>query len=285
VMTHAECAERLEHDIRLAKRLGFRNVRVLSTVPIEVIALALPLAESLDIRLGKEIHQPMRLEGQQVLQILDLADRTGSTHLGIVPDLGIFQTRPSPVQLQWFQRRGAGTQACDAAVELSGLVMREEAPFPVPDTSTAGNLRAAFNRYILTGDCEPALEPTFAGVRRFAEERVTAPQPLDFTVVAEALTLSRTSPDALRQLTDRVINVHAKFNNMTEIPGRPGENEDIAIDYPAALSALADGGYQGYLNSEYEGQRYFQDLPREQLMDEVDQVRRHQEMLRRLTAA
>ena len=97
--------------------------------------------------------------------------------------------------------------------------------------------------------------------------------------------MSSCSPDALRQLTDRVINVHAKFNNMTEIPGRPGEHEDIAIDYPAAIGALADGGYHGYLNSEYEGQRYFQDLPREQLMDEVDQVRRHQEMLRRLTAA
>jgi hypothetical protein len=285
VMSYEECGERLKHDVRLAKRLGFRNVRVLSTTPIEVMLLALPLAESLDIRLGKEIHQPMRLEGPQVQEILDAAERTGTQHLGIVPDFGIFQTRPSPVQLQWFGRRGASNQACDVAVELSGLVLRDEAPFPVPDTSTAGNLRAAFTRFLGSGDCEPTLAPVFDGVRRFTAERVTDPQPIDFSVVAEALTLSRTSADSLRQLAGHVVNVHAKFNYMSEVPGRPGQYEDIAIDYPSALAALRDGGYQGYLNSEYEGQRYFQDLPREQLMDEVDQVRRHQEMLRRLTAA
>ncbi|MEZ5767227.1 MAG: hypothetical protein R3D80_05785 [Paracoccaceae bacterium] len=37
VMTIEENAERLRHDIRLAKRLGFTNVRVLSTTPLEVI--------------------------------------------------------------------------------------------------------------------------------------------------------------------------------------------------------------------------------------------------------
>jgi hypothetical protein len=56
VMTVDECAERLRHDIRLAKRLGFRNIKCLSVVPLEIMVAALPLAEELDIRLGKEIH-------------------------------------------------------------------------------------------------------------------------------------------------------------------------------------------------------------------------------------
>jgi hypothetical protein len=284
VMSFEECAERLRHDILLAKRLGFRNVRVLSTTPIEVIELALPLAESSDVRLGKEIHQPMPLEGHLVVQIMELVERTGTSHLGIVPDFGIFGVRPSEVQLAWYQRRGATAEACEAAVELSGLLNRGEAPFEPVDTGTAGNLRAAFGQYLATGQCEPALGSAFAGVVQFTGTRVMAPAPLDYVVVSEALMLSRTSADTLRELAGRVVNVHAKFNNMSPVAGCPGQFHDLAIDYPAAIAALREGGYDGYLNSEYEGQRYFQDLGREHLMNEVEQVRHHQEMLGRLIA-
>jgi sugar phosphate isomerase/epimerase len=285
VMTFDECADRLRHDIGLAHRLGFRNVRVLSTTPIEVIELVLPTAEALDIRLGKEIHQPMPLEGRQVVEIIDLVARTGTGHLGIVPDFGIFATRPSEVQLAQLQRRGATAEACAAAIELSAMLNAGEAPFAPVDTRTAGNLRSAFPVYVRTGDCEAALEPAFAGVAAFTRARVADPRPLDFGVVSEALMLSRTSPDTLRELTPYVVNVHAKFNNMSPVAGDVTAFHDLAIDYPSAIAAHAAGGYEGYLNSEYEGQRYFHDLPREQFMDEVEQVRRHQHMLRRLTSA
>ncbi|MEK8174970.1 hypothetical protein NKH77_55650 [Streptomyces sp. M19] len=102
--------------------------------------------------------------------------------------------------------------------------------------------------------------------------------------MAEALMLSRTSADTLREIAPHVTHVHGKFNNMSQVPGHPGQYQDIAIDYDAAIGALKAGGFDGYVNSEYEGQRYFQDRGRADLMDEVDQVRRHQEMLRRLLA-
>lgn len=287
VMTIEECAERLRHDIRLAKLLGFRNVKCLSVAPLQLMVAALPLAESLDIRLGREVHQPMRLEGPEVREIVEFAERTGTTHLGIVPDFGIFQTRPSEVLLQWFERQGAKAEACKASVDLASLLRGGAAPFAAVDYSsrTAGNLRSDFNRFLATGSCEPDLVDAFGGVKRFTEERVGDPQSIDYTVVAEALTLSHTSPDALRELARHVVNVHGKFNYMSYVPGRPDEFQDISIDYEPGLAALQKGGYQGYINSEYEGQRYFQDLGRAELMDEVEQVRRHQEMLRRLTKA
>lgn len=80
VMTPEDCAERLRADLRLAHRLGFKVVRVLSTTPVEVVLGALPLAEALDIRLGKEVHQPMRLEGPEVAEILDHVTATGTRH-------------------------------------------------------------------------------------------------------------------------------------------------------------------------------------------------------------
>lgn len=285
VMSIDESAGRLRHDIRLAKSLGFRNVRVLSTTPLEVLIAALPVAEELDIRLGKEIHQPMPLEGRQVAEIIECIERTGTTHLGIVPDFGIFQVRPSEALLQWFERKGAKAAACEAAVDLAASIDRNEAPFGAFDMSfhTAGNLRSDFNRFLVTGDCEPEFARVFTGVKRFADERVAQAENIDYVVVAEALMLSRTSADTLRQLAHHVVSVYGKFYNMSPVPGQPGQFQDIAFDYASGIAALRQGGFNGYINSEYEGQRYFQDRLRESMMDEVEQVRRHQEMLRRLT--
>ncbi|KAA9165654.1 xylose isomerase [Amycolatopsis acidicola] len=286
VMSIEECADRLRHDLRLAKRFGFANVRVLSVVPIDVLTSALPLAEELDIRLGKEIHQPMPLEGKQVTEILDVVERTGTRHLGIVPDLGIFQFRPSEVQLEWFGRRGARESARQASVELAGQLRRGEAPFGFVDMSfsTAGNLRGDFRRFLTTGECDPAFTETFHGLRKYTDELVENAQEIDYVVVAEAIMLSDTKADTLRELAGHVTHVHGKFNNMSPVPGRPGQFQEASIDYEAAIGALKAGGFDGYINTEYEGQRYFQDRGREDLMSEVDQVRRHQEMLGRLLA-
>lgn len=287
VMTYEECAERLKHDLRLAKRLGFERVRVLSVVPLEVLALALPLAEELDIPMGKEIHQPMKLDGRQVTEVIDYVQKTGTEHLGIVPDFGIFQFAPSPVQLGQHQRRGAKPEAATAVTELSLALRAGTAGFEVPKMAalTAGNLRADFTRFLAEGECDPAERDAFEGIKAFADERVPAPTTRDYSLVAESIMFSNTDPDLLRQLAPHVTSVHAKFNYMSEVEGRPGHYEEATIDYEAAISALKAGGYEGWINTEYEGQRYLQDLPREQLMDEVDQVRRHQEMLTRLVGA
>ncbi|MDA8033599.1 MAG: xylose isomerase [Actinomycetota bacterium] len=284
VMSYDECADRLRHDLQLAHTLGFRIVRCISVVPLEVMLAALPLAESLDIRLGKEIHQPMPLDGGQVEEIVAFVDRTGTRHLGIVPDFGILQFRPSEVLLDWFQRRGAKPEACEASVALALLIRNGAAPFPLPEMAyrTAGNLRSDLTRWLRTGECEPELLPLFSSVKAFAEAQVPDPSELDHTVVAEALMLSGTRPEHLQELAPYVVHAHGKFYNMTAVPGAPGDYDDISIDYEGGIGALVRGGFDGYVNSEYEGQRYFQDRTRAELADEVEQVRRHQAMLRRL---
>ena len=57
------------------------------------------------------------------------------------------------------------------------------------------------------------------------------------------------------------------------------EGEEYSIPYDEIIAVLREGGYRGYLSSEYEGNRHIQDaFP----VDSVDQVRRHQQMLARL---
>ena len=69
---------------------------------------------------------------------------------------------------------------------------------------------------------------------------------------------------------------------MTEIPGEPGHYEERSLDYSGAIAVLKELGYEGYIDSEYEGQRSYQDQDAELLADEVEEVRRHHEMMARL---
>ena len=49
------------------------------------------------------------------------------------------------------------------------------------------------------------------------------------------------------------------------------------------MKYLRENGFDGYIDSEFEGQRDQQDIGYENLVDEVDQVRKHHEMLKRLS--
>ncbi|MBQ7437039.1 MAG: hypothetical protein IJV30_06920 [Oscillospiraceae bacterium] len=285
VQSYHENAERLMSDIRLAKKMGFKNVRTLATCPVEVMILALPVAEECDIRLGKEIHAPIPLNGQYVNEIVDYVQKTGTRHLGIVPDWGIFAFRPSEVTLDWYMRHGAKEETCRLVAELcmenhtgKGNALKDI------DLSkyTAGNVESSFFRYLKTHDTTDDLRPAFDLMISLVKDNVKDYTEIDFEVMAQALLLSRAKAEDLRELMPYIVSIHGKFYNMSEIPSRPGQYQDISMDYEGPIRFLKEIGYEGYINSEYEGQRRFQDRTEEYLISEVDQVRKHQEMLKRL---
>lgn len=285
VMSISECADRLKSDIRLAKKLGFKNVRTLATTPVEVMIEALPVAEECDIRLGKEIHAPIPLNGQYVNEIVDYCQKTGTRHLGIVPDWGIFAFRPSEVTLDWYVRQGAKRESCDLVVELCmDNYNGKSNELNDIDLSlyTAGNVESMFYRYLKHGDAPADLIPAFNKMQSMIRSHVPDYTDIDFEVMGQALLLSRTKAEDLKDLMPYIVSIHGKFYNMSEVPGKPGTYQDIAIDYEGPIRFLKENGYEGYINSEYEGQRRFQDRGVEDLISEVDQVRKHQEMLKRL---
>jgi len=70
-----------------------------------------------------------------------------------------------------------------------------------------------------------------------------------------------------------ILHVHGKFWEM--LP----DNTEYSIPYEEVIPILLEGGYQGYISSEYEGNRWLHDaLP----VDSTEQVRRHQAMLKQL---
>lgn len=262
VMNYEEAAERMKNDIRLAAKLGFSNVRCLCLVPVEVIEMALPTAEKYNVRIGKEIHAPLpifkgnkeqpkvgmaaNLDFRMAEQIMELADRTGSKYVGLVPDFGIFQHSPSQVAIDYSKRHTKNPDIIDFILENSRNYTLDEMPDILQE------------KY-------PGHDLDFGTIERMYLHEMSA------------------DPQDLKQIIPYIVSMHGKFYQMTEIPGKPGQYEDQSIDYETPMRVLRENGYEGYIDSEYEGQRDQQDIGYENLPDEVEEVRRHHEMLRRLS--
>lgn len=80
-------------------------------------------------------------------------------------------------------------------------------------------------------------------------------------------------PRRMLDYMHRIHNIHGKFYQMTEDCVEP------SIPYDKVVAVLQQGGYQGYICSEYEGNRWIEDAEEP---DSVEQVRRQQVMLARL---
>ena len=80
-------------------------------------------------------------------------------------------------------------------------------------------------------------------------------------------------PKRMLDYMHRIHNVHGKFYQMDEDLVEP------SIPYDEIVRVLKQGNYDGYICSEYEGNRWIEDAYE---VDSVEQVRRHQDMLKRL---
>ncbi len=246
VMLYDECAERLKNDLRLAAKLGFQNVRCLSAVPLEVIKMAIPVAEEVGVRIGKEIHADRVLDDLMVTELVDYAERRQTEFLGLVPDMGIFQYRPSMPDMNYNVRHGAN-----------------------PDL-----IPLAFDCFEQKMSVDEAIA--------YVQSKIPGTEVREMTWLRSLSMYLRQKPELLKDLVPHIVSIHGKFWEMTEIPGEPGHYEDASIDYVTPFKYLIEGGFEGYVNSEYEGQRHKQDRGIEYLADEVEEVRRHHEMMARL---
>ncbi|MDE6996352.1 MAG: sugar phosphate isomerase/epimerase [Oscillospiraceae bacterium] len=86
------------------------------------------------------------------------------------------------------------------------------------------------------------------------------------------------NPEFIREIIPYIHAVHGKFYEMNE------EGEEPAIEYAAPLKVLREEGWNGFIDSEYEGQRDYFDIGCDITMDCVEQVKRHQDMMRRILA-
>ena len=81
------------------------------------------------------------------------------------------------------------------------------------------------------------------------------------------------NPRKMLDFMPYILHIHGKFWEM--LP----DYTEFSIPYEEVIPVLLEGGYSGYISSEYEGNRWIHDaLP----VDSTEQVRRHQVMLKNL---
>ncbi|MDR1532180.1 MAG: hypothetical protein LBS62_08365 [Clostridiales bacterium] len=256
VMTKNEAAELVKLDLRLAARMGFKHIRTMTALPTDVIQRALDTAVKLDVKIAWEIHAPIPIKpdptikgifcdnpGTAVAETVEFIEKTGTKHVGFVPDMGIFMRAPY-------------LDGAEAAVRR------------LKDKELAANITVLMKQVPLTelgGEID----------KRYPN-RLTPAERRSFSWKRHA------DPEDLALILPYICSIHGKAHDMVEIPGKPGQYEEPAMLYEEVIEFLKKNNWDGYICTEFEGQRSKQDQGMEQLADEVEQVRRHHEMMKRL---
>lgn len=225
--------------IDLAHRLGCKYIRAQIVSPLfetsKILDVLAPYAAEHDVRLGREIHAPLSIRSKPVDEILEYVAKTGTKHVGLLPDFGIWQLTAPNVILDMHVRDGAHADLVEYAKEQHRLGTQPEEVYAAIQTK-GGN-------------------------------------PHDLSAARRICTNHYDNPEDLRAIVPYIVGVHGKFWGVDE-----NLREDC-IDYENPLRILVEEGYEGYINSEYEGNRHTQDLGP---VCGVEQVRRHHAMIRNI---
>ncbi len=106
-----------------------------------------------------------------------------------------------------------------------------------------------------------------------AEARKMGGNPVDMGFAEASRHNVYSPPRRLLEFMPYIFHIHAKFYEMLD------DGREYSIPYEKIVPVLIEGGYDGYLSSEYEGNRHIQDALE---VDSIEQVRRQHAMFRRL---
>jgi sugar phosphate isomerase/epimerase len=226
-------------DIDVAARLGMPIVKATINVSPEVMEGAAPYAEEKGIRLLVEVHAPFHYEHPWIVQHLEVMHRTGSPALGFMPDMGTYVRRFPRVVSERALRDGAKPELVDLIVKT----------------------------YDDGGDTH--------GLMDLVNYRNGGP--VDVGLARQATHYIWTDPKAMLDHMPLIGHIQAKFYEMTL--DESGDEVEYSIPYAEIVPVLVEGGFDGYLSSEYEGNRHIQDA---YPVDSVEQVRMQHAMFRRL---
>jgi sugar phosphate isomerase/epimerase len=234
LMTEDEMVASILEDIRVAKRLGVKLIRVQHSVTSRILERTVAEAEKAGISLDVEIHAPSTLESPFEQELVRTFERVDSPYLGFVLDLGIFTRRLGRIMTDRWMRMGMKPAVAKVIAECYD------------------------NRQM------DKLEDDIRALNGTQDD-------LDATFLVKHLVNS--DPRHILPYMKYIHHIHAKFSEMTD------EGRDYSIPYEEIIPILVEGGFSGYLSSEYEGGWFIQDAF---VVDGVEQVRRHQRMLKQL---
>ena len=219
-LTRRECIDLLIEEIKLANKLGFHLIRLVSMVPYWVQEPLLPYCEKYDVAIAVEIHAGMAFDVQATNDFIKEMKRLNSPYVGLVIDTGIFCRRMPRVVRNYETSIGTSPEVFDYMDSLfeQGTDFHQvllKTGYQYPD-----ELKAAMK-------CEhdKISVPLLDGYENYPFE-------------------------VLDDLIPYIKHFHLKTFEMTE------EGPEYSMDYKALLQYLHDHDYDGYVSTEYEGNRF-----------------------------
>ena len=235
-----EIADQIIVDLKLANLLGAKGYRGLGSswpaalgvsdnaevqtvwstgiTPFDVYDKVLSSAEKYDVRIGEELHIPFLIKSEWLEQTIEYIDRTGTKHLGFVPDMSIFVRRP-PRSLN-------------------------------PANFIERGLSEAVTKYILQAREDRV---GYEDAKKKVEEMGGCAAGLQMAALIYHLTYpstERNEPEQLKSLIPYTVHIHAKCYEFPD-----DLSDELSIPYSEIIPVLAQAGYVGYISSEYEGDR------------------------------
>ncbi len=247
----------MKRDLRLASLLGFRVIRTLVSTPMEVIEGSLEYAERVNVKIGLEVHAPFSLNSDWADGYLEMIRRTGTKYFGFIPDMGIFCKNIPDVVRDKARRQGAS----ERCIEIVDNAYAERVARGFTKIRYDLNLGKANMEYRMANGMKEMVDAIKAAGGKEA----------DLAYGDASFVYSWSEPQDIIDNIDYIFHTHAKFYNMHE------DYTETAVAIPEVVAAFRKAGYNGYLSSEYEGGEHLRDVG----VDSIEQVRRHQEALRR----
>lgn len=248
----------MKRDLHLASELGFHVLRTLCSTPMEVIEGSLDYAARKDVKIGLEVHSPFSLNSGWADGYMEMIRRTGTRHFGFIPDFGIFCRKIPDVITEQAKRRGT-PEECIRIVNGAFEERVQKGFVKIKYDTDLGKANREYMEANGLSALVKAIEKAGGGKAG----------------MAYAMASFQYTWNDPRDIIDNIAYIyhtHAKCYNTTE------QYVETSVAIPEVVEAYKKAGYTGYLSTEYEGGRALDDI---QVVDSVEQVRRHQEALRR----
>lgn len=219
-LTRRECVDALTEEIKLANKMGIHLIRLVSMVPYWVLEPLLPVCEQYDVVIALEIHAGMAFDIPETRQFIEEMKRLNSKYVGIVVDTGIFCRRLPRVVRAYEGSIGTSKEVFDY---VDSLFER--------GTDLHRVLRET--NYVYPDELKAAMKcehdqfsvPLLDGYENYPFE-------------------------ALDEYLPWIKHFHLKMWEMTQ------EGPEYSIDFKGLLQYLHDHDYDGYVSTEYEGNRF-----------------------------
>ena len=256
--TLKEQVKMMERDIKIASQLGFKTLRTLVSTPMDVIEGSLGIAEENNVKICIEVHSPFSLNSGWADGYMNMILKTGTEYFGFMPDFGIFCKSIPDILKEQAIRKGASKEGIKAVEDA----FNERVTKGIVKIKYDTNLGKAHHEYIVANGMPQLMEKI---------EKLGG-NPADKAFAGASFEYTWCDPQDVVDNVKYIYHTHAKCYNTS------ADYIETSVPLKEVIAAFKKAGYKGYLSTEYEGNRMINDYYE---VNSIEQVRRHQEAMRR----